>query len=69
MKISLTVELTEKELAAALLPNGGKITAVMVDAPKTRAKRAPSATTQKGPAAAGKKTTPKKKVQTAKTTT
>jgi hypothetical protein len=50
MKIQLTVELTEKELAAALLPNGGKVTEVVVDASPTRKRRASTATTQKATA-------------------
>ena len=53
MKITLKVEITEKELAEALLPNGGKITDVIIE-PTTRARRSPTATTQK-------ETAPKKK--------
>ncbi len=70
MKITFNVEITEKELAAALLPNGGKITNIIVSAPATRARRAPSATTQKE--AVKKTATPKtrkKTIQKSKTTT
>lgn len=36
MKISMTVEFDEKTLAAAMLPNGGKIVALNVDETKRR---------------------------------
>lgn len=60
VKITFNVEITEKELAAALLPNGGKITSVTVEDTPTRRRRS-SATTQSGTSAAKKTTTKEKK--------
>ena len=59
MKITMMVEITEKELAAALLPNGGKITSVAVEQTPTRGRRK-SATTQEV-SASQKRATRKKK--------
>ena len=69
MNITFQVEITEKDLAAALLPNGGKITNVTVSNTTTRARRSPSATTQKETAPKKAPTRAKKKtVSKAKTT-
>ncbi len=39
MNFKITFELNEKELAAALLPNGGKITDVAIEEKPTRRRR------------------------------
>jgi len=66
MKIKLTVEITEKELAAALLPNGGKISSIDIDTGRTRAS---SAAQKKEAASPIKKTTPRRKTAATTTTT
>lgn len=66
MKITLNVEITEKELAAALLPNGGKITSMAIEEPVKRGRRALTATTQKGAAAKKEEVTKKKVIQKTK---
>lgn len=39
MKIKFQIELTEKELAAAILPSGGKIVGIEVESTPTRQRR------------------------------
>lgn len=68
MKITLSVEITEKELAQALLPNGGKITEVSVEATPTRRRRT-SPTTQSESAAKKTTKTQQKKKTVSKTKT
>jgi len=60
VKITFKVEITEKELAAALLPNGGKITEVTVEETPTRRRRS-AATTQTGSTSAKKAAAKKEK--------
>lgn len=64
MKITFNVEVTEKELAAAMLPNGGKITNITVETIPTRTRRAAKTTTQAMPV---KKTTRTQKKAVTKT--
>lgn len=53
-KIILTIEISVAELQEALLPNGGKITNLEIEAKKTPARKTPARKTTP------KKTTPKK---------
>ena len=68
MKITFKVEITEKELAAALLPLGGKITDVEVAATTTRSRRVTAPTTQKKTVKKTATTEKKKTVPKAKAT-
>jgi hypothetical protein len=63
MNFKITFEITEKELAKALLPGGGNITEIEVSETKQRRRRTtttPKETTPKPRASSRKKTSQKK---------
>lgn len=59
MNIKVTVEITDKELAEALLPNGGKITSVEISDPIKRVRASRSTKSSPKQAAPRKKAAPK----------